>query len=229
MNWPGDFRSNHILAALDESERNAALEHAAPVIFPIGHTIQYPGQPYQTVFFPTFGIVSAVGTLTGGHNVEIATVGVEGVVGVGPVLGLRQVRLWFVAQIGATGYGVPVETFRRIFRGSEALRELTLTHIGRLLGDIALSASCNRFHTHRERLARWLVVTVQKTGALSLPLTHDFIAQMVGGPRHAVTAALADLRARGAINYQRGLIVVVDEQKLLDAACECVGSAHAPA
>lgn len=183
----GEPARNQILAALPEADLNALLEHAAAVAFPAGHTLQFPGEPYSTVFFPTFGIVSAVGTLTGGHNIEIAAVGVDGVVGVGTVLGLPHVHLWFVVQIGATGYRVPVETFRRMFRQSEPFRELILAHVGRLFNEVARSASCNRFHTHRERLARWLVVTMRKAGVLSLTLTHDFIAQMVGGPRHAVS------------------------------------------
>lgn len=229
MTSQGGFRNNHILAALSEADRIALLEHATPASFPAGHTIQHPGEPYATAFFPTFGVVSAVGTLTGGHHIEIGAVGVDGVVGVGTVLGLERVHLLLVAQIDTTGYRVPLDTFRRMFRQSEPLRDLTLAHIGRLFTEIVRSASCNRFHTHRQRLARWLVVTRRKAGVLSLPLTHDFIAQMVGGPRHAVSAALAELRTRGAVNYQRGLVVIVDEHKLLEAACECVGSAHAPA
>lgn len=223
----GELGRNQILAALPEADVNALLEHAAPPVTPpTGHTLQFPGEPYSTVFFPTSGVVSGASMLPGGQNIEVAAGGVDGVVAVRIVLGLPNVNLWFVVQIGASGYRVPVETFRRMFFESERLRQLTLAHTGRLLVEIARSAACNWFHSHRERLARWLAVTSRKAGTASLDLTHDFIAQIVGGPRHAVTAGLRCLRARGAVNYERGHVVVVDEHKLLEAACECVGSAH---
>ena len=221
-----EYRRNAILASVPDTDLSQLLEHATFVTLPAGHTLQSPGEPYATVFFPTSGVVSGVSSLASGQHVEIATVGSDGVVGVGTVLSLHSVQLWFIVHMGARGYQVPTETFARLFAESEPLRALTLAHVGRLFTEIVRSAVCNRFHSHRERLARWLVITMRKAGVPSLPLTHEYIAQMVGGPRHAVTAALADLRGRGAIDYQRGLIVIVDERMLLQAACECVVTAH---
>ena len=54
-----------------------------------------------------------------------------------------------------------------------------------------------------------------------LPLTHEFISYMVGGPRSAVTEAAAELRESGAIAYRRGLITISSPEKLREQSCEC--------
>ena len=81
--------------------------------------------------------------------------------------------------------------------------------------------ACNRFHSVRERVAKWLLVTSGKTGCTRVSLTHDFLAQMIGGPRHAVTAAMNELRAANAIRYERGEVEIVDAGALAALACEC--------
>ena len=81
--------------------------------------------------------------------------------------------------------------------------------------------ACSRVHSHRQRLARWLLLTMDKAQQSSLHVTHDVLAQMVGGPRHAVTVALSELRARGAIAHLRGRVDICDRELLVRQACEC--------
>jgi CRP-like cAMP-binding protein len=76
-------------------------------------------------------------------------------------------------------------------------------------------------HSHRERLAKWLLIATDKAQQRSLPVTHDALAQMVGGPRHAVTVALNQLRTKGAIAYRRGRVDVLKRSVLVEEACEC--------
>src|SRR5437667_10814618 len=96
------------------------------------------------------------------------------------------------------GSRIPVDRFRGAFEQSERFRRVTLAYIGRLMSEFVIAATCNRVHSHRQRLARWLLVTTDKAGQRSLRVTHETLAQMVGGPRHAVTVALNALRAKGA-------------------------------
>ncbi len=213
---------NGILAALPQDDRDSVCRSASLVSLPSGQTLLRPGEPYVGVFFPVSGIISAVGLLKEGQHVEIAAIGSEGMVGLGTVFAVPKSRAWFVVQVPAHAYQVPVDVFIQLFHASAALRTLTLAHAGRLMSDIVHSAICNRFHSHRERLARWLVVTMRKSGQRSFALTHDCIAQMIGGSRHLVSVEFAGLRALGAVDYQRGQIEVIDEDKLLSAACDCI-------
>lgn len=217
-----DLRANRILQGLPPAVLDEVLHEAMPIALAAGQTLLRTGEPYLAVTFPVSGIISAVGTLKDGQQHEVTSIGPEGLVGLGIILGVPLARSWFVAPVPTTAYQVPADAFVRLFHTSTALRTHTLVHTGRLLAGIARSASCNRFHSHRERLARWLVVTMKKSGQTSLTLTHDILAQMVGGPRHTVSAELAELRAIGAIDSHRGEITILDEGKVRAAACDCL-------
>jgi CRP-like cAMP-binding protein len=175
------------------------------------------------VFLPERGVITYLNALSTGQNAAVAMVGREGVIGAAVVLRVSRTMpwVWAIVQVDASGYAVPAETFVTLFNDVPALRELTLQHFGRLFVDISRSAACNRFHSLRQRLASWLIELSRKSGQSSLPLTHDAVAQIVGGPRHAVTTALGELRALGAIEHLRGNLTVVDEARLQMYACDC--------
>jgi CRP-like cAMP-binding protein len=90
-----------------------------------------------------------------------------------------------------------------------------------VMHQLAQSAVCNRFHTSVQRLARWLLLTAERAETQRLELTHEYLAQMVGAPRSAVTAAASVLRKAGAIDYSRGVVTICSERRLRQAACEC--------
>jgi CRP-like cAMP-binding protein len=108
-----------------------------------------------------------------------------------------------------------------VFQQSETVRRITLSHVGAQMRELATAAACNRVHSHRQRLARWLLITTDKARQQSLPITHETLAQMVGGPRHAVTVALSELRAKGVIAHLRGRVDILDRSVLIKQACEC--------
>jgi CRP-like cAMP-binding protein len=93
---------------------------------------------------------------------------------------------------------------------------------------VGQSAICNRFHNAKQRLARWLLMTIERAGTHELPLTHEFISYMVGGPRSAVTEAAAALREAGAIDYRRGLLTVRNLDRLEKESCGCYAAVRNP-
>lgn len=216
--------ANEVLAQLPPEDWKALHVHAERVVLPTGATLHRPNDPISTIYFPDSGVVSIVGTLGSGQDVAIAAVGKEGFVGASALFGARS-PYWMVVHVESAGYRLAADIFRRAFHESEALRRLSIAQLGRLIRVLAQSAVCNRFHSHHQRLARWLLVTVDTSGDPLINLTHDFIAHMVGGPRHAVTAALDHLKAAGAIDMTRGRIEVLDAEQLTSEACECYSSA----
>jgi Crp-like helix-turn-helix protein len=54
-----------------------------------------------------------------------------------------------------------------------------------------------------------------------MPLTHEFLSQMLGAPRTTVTLAAGMLHEAGLIDYTRGHVTITSRQKLEDVACEC--------
>ena len=127
-----------------------------------------------------------------------------------------------VVLVDSAGFRVPAERFQHAFEHSEFLRRVTLAHAGQKMNELMVAAACYRVHSHRQRLARWLLTMSDKARLRSLKVTHEMLAQMVGGPRHAVTVALNELRTKGAIiMHLRGRMDIIDRSVLFAQACEC--------
>jgi CRP-like cAMP-binding protein len=71
------------------------------------------------------------------------------------------------------------------------------------------------------RLARWLLQTRDRIDSDVLPLTQEFLSQMLGVRRTTVTLVAGQLEQAGVIQTRRGRIVVVDRKGLEDVAGEC--------
>jgi hypothetical protein len=91
----------------------------------------------------------------------------------------------------------------------------------RVMHQLAQSAVCNRFHSSVQRLARWLLLTAERADTNRFELTHEFVAQMVGAPRSAVSESASTLRKQGIIDYRRGVLTIRNTRRLHKVACEC--------
>jgi len=212
---------NQILLQVPDGDRDALLAEADHVRFAAGDTIARAGDPISSAYFLDTGVVSLVSEMTTGHQVAVAAIGAEGLIGLRPLFGASQFAHRIVVLVDSSGYRIPADRFRGVFEQSEAFRRVMLVHIGRRMSELLIAAACNRAHSHRQRLARWLLMTTDKAGQRSLRVTHETLAQMVGGPRHAVTVALNELRVKGAITHLRGGIDILKRSVLVGQACEC--------
>jgi DNA-binding transcriptional regulator YhcF (GntR family) len=88
---------------------------------------------------------------------------------------------------------------------------------------VSQSAACNCVHDAEERLARWLLMTHDRSDGEELLLTQDALAQMLGVTRPTVTLVARALQRAGMIRYTRGRVTVVDRRGLEEASCECYG------
>jgi CRP-like cAMP-binding protein len=86
------------------------------------------------------------------------------------------------------------------------------------------TAACNARHELEERLCRWLMQTRDLLGSDTLPLTQEFLAQMLGVQRTSLTLVAKTLQETGLIKYRRGHIQVLDAVHLREASCECYGA-----
>jgi len=213
--------ANHLLNGLDPRELGILKPHLADVTLASGSVLAEAGQPADYVYFPTDGVLSLVGTTEGGGTVEVAIVGREGVASVSAVLGRNRLPFRIVTQVSGNAWRMPTDALSRQIRDCGELHERILRYSESVILQVGQSAICNRFHNAKQRLARWLLMTVDRAGTRQLPLTHEFISYMVGGPRSAVTEAAAALRDSGAIDYRRGLVNVRDLERLQQESCEC--------
>jgi CRP-like cAMP-binding protein len=213
--------SNVILSGLNKTEAGRLQAASEEIALERGAVIAEAGQAAPYVFFPIDGVLSLVGTTSGGATVEVAVVGNEGVASISAILGKNWLPFRVISQVPGRAVRVPTEVVTEMVAECGDLHTRLLTYTHHMIAQVAQSAVCNRFHNAKQRLARWLLMTADRALSHELPLTHEFISYMVGGPRSAVTEAAAELRLAGAIDYRRGLITIKDAAKLRAEACEC--------
>ena len=219
--------ANAILDGLNGREAEALQAVARDVPLERGAVIAELGEPAPYVYFPTRGVLSLVGSTSGGATVEVAVVGSEGVASLSAALGGDWPPYRVLTQVPGRAIRVPTEIVLSVLNDFGEMHHRMLDYAQQLIAQVAQSAVCNRFHNARQRLARWLLMTADRAGTNELPLTHEFISSMVGGPRSAVTEAAAELRQAGSIDYRRGLITVCSHDRLRAQACECYELADA--
>ena len=213
--------ANAILKGLDEQESATLRAASEEITLERGSVVAEAGQAASHVYFPLQGVLSLVGTTNTGSTVEVAIVGSEGVASVSAIFGDTWLPFRVVTQIPGRAIRVPTAVVTQLVRECGSFHEKLIEYTHQMIGQVAQSAVCNRFHNAKQRLARWLLMTADRAESVDLPLTHEFISFMVGGPRSAVTEAAAELRESGAIDYRRGLIHLRDVPKLRDQSCEC--------
>lgn len=213
--------TNDILTGLNHDDLALLQNASEEIALARGQVMAEAGQTASHVYFPLSGVLSLVGTTTGGATVEVAVVGSEGVASLSSVFGSGGLPFRVVTQVPGRALKIPTDVVRSMLIDCGELHERLLDYSHQLIAQLSQSAVCNRFHNARQRLARWLLMTADRAGSNELLLTHEFISYMVGGPRSAVTEAASELRESGAIDYRRGLIIIRDNALLSGQSCEC--------
>lgn len=217
--------ANKLLDDLSASEYSRLAVHFQQVPLQRGDVLADAGD-VRFLFFPLGGVLSLVGTTENGATVEVADIGVEGVANICALLGGSCLPFRVIAKVDGTALRVPTDIVARQLRECGDFHQRVMICANGVIAQISQAAVCNRYHNAKQRLARWLLTTANRAGDLALPLTHEFISSLVGGPRSAVTEASAELRDAGAITYSRGLLQISDVEQLRAESCECYSAVH---
>lgn len=212
---------NQILSALPKSEYQRLNSHLEEISIVSGQILQEPGQLIQYVYFPNKAMISLVSIMADGSTTEIGLVGNEGMVGLSAILGGRSTISRSIVQISGSAMKLPATILQQEFQRSGKLQQLLLLYTQALLTHVSQSAACNRQHHIEERLARWLLSVQDCILSDELPLTQEFISNMLGTRRSGVTIAAGALQKEGMIRYNRGHITILDQKALEATACEC--------
>jgi CRP-like cAMP-binding protein len=222
MEQPLSVSRNRLLAALRPSERALLEPFLKEVPLSQGQILQEQGDDIEQIYFPHPGMISLVAVMNnGGKIIETATVGREGAVGAMAGFGPRHAFRRAIVQVAGTAVKIPTAQFREAVKGSEALRSILVRYNEVLLAQVQQAAACNAFHEAEPRLARWLLQTRDRIDTDTIPLTQEFLAQMLGVRRTTVTIIAHALQERGLLRYRRGQIEITDRQGLERVSCEC--------
>ncbi len=220
MHGPTQFR-NRLLAAMRPADFVALKPHLKDVPLIQGTMLQEQGERIEYVYFPHSGMISLVAVMKQGESIETATVGREGAVGAMSGLGPRQAFTRAVVQM--PGFAAQISTLKlqSIAEQSQTLREIIVRYNELLLAQVQQSCACNALHEAEARLCRWLLQSRDRSDSDIVPITQEFLAQMLGVRRTTVTMVASGLQEAGLIRYQRGRIEIIDRKRLEERACEC--------
>jgi CRP-like cAMP-binding protein len=212
---------NRILSSLPRAEIARIQSKLEPVLLPQNRVLSTPDTKVLYGYFLEDGMASIVVTMRNGTSVEVGIVGREGLVGLPVIFGTGQIPTHTFMQIGGSGFRIKSEHLKAAFDRPGRLREICGRYFQSHLVQVSSTAACNRVHNIDARLARWLLLCQDRTTLDRLPLTHEFLAQMLGTGRTTVSLAAEILQRSKLIVYARGKVDIMDRKGLEGAACEC--------
>ena len=195
--------------------------HLQRVDLPVNREIEFPGKRIGHVFFIEEGIASMTATFHDGFQVEIALAGSEAVLGSSCMMGTRRSLNRVYMQIGGYGFSSQMALATQEFKRGERFHNLTLRYVQAQFIQSAQTAACNAHHTVEQRMARWLLLCSDRVGDRVLPLSHEYMADMLGVTRSSVTVVAGHLQELKLIHYTRGKIKLIDLPGLEALSCEC--------
>jgi CRP-like cAMP-binding protein len=217
----GKAIGNLILLALPRQECTKLFPSLEFMRLNLHHVMHEAGEVIKSAYFMNNGLGSVLTVLPDGKSVEVGLIGKEGFVGVPVVFGFKTSPLRVMIQSDATAYRVDVATLRKILPECPELEKQLQRFAMVLAMQSTQLAACNRLHDVEERLARWLLMSHDRIGGDVMPLTQEFLGQMLGTRRSSVSMAANILQKAGMITYTRGNVTLVDKTKLTKAACDC--------
>ena len=216
-----DPRTNQFLAHLQPEDFDAVMSEAKIVPLKFGKRLLRQDERVDAVYFPLTCMFSLLVTTNDQPQMELATIGKEGLVGAAEALQTQGSMGLNLIQIAGTAVRIEADVFRKAIRGRPLIQQLVYQHLYALLRQILYGAACNRLHSMEERCARWLLMTHDRAGLDSFPLTQEFLSHMLGVRRATVNVAIGMLKKSGFIRYVRGKITVIDRAGLESASCDC--------
>ena len=217
----GNPIGNRLLLNLPARERALLYPQLTFVEMRSPDVLQECEQPVKYVYFIESGVASVLNVMEDGRSVEVGISGKEGCTGLPLAVGLKTSICRIVVQTAGTAFRIAGPKLIATLGQCPRLQNQIQQYSHLIAMQSAQIASCNRLHEVEERLARWLLMSHDRIESEILPLTQEFIAQMLGTRRSSVTVAAGVLQRAGLIRYARGSIEIVDRTGLEAASCEC--------
>lgn len=215
------YPSNRLLAALPPADLRRLERFLHPVALRAGDVLNEPGHRLRYAIFPETCVISLLALMREGRGIEVGTVGCEGMNGFAPLLGVDHGAYRMIVQVPGSARRIKIADLAAAARPDSPLWQLVLRYSVAFARQLGQGVACAKFHSVDQRCCRWLLATHDRVAADRIELTHEFLALMLGTRRASVSQALKKLRDRGAIQYRRSRITILDRAALAADSCEC--------
>jgi CRP-like cAMP-binding protein len=214
------FSKNRILSRASPVDLEDLLPHLRLVELHHGRVLAESRGRVNHVYFPHGGIISCVVELGNGSAIESGMIGNDGVFGVGQALNDKVSLHKVNVQVPGWATVVNADHLRGVAQSSPDFLTLLMKYEQFFLGQVQQTTACNALHTVEQRTCKWLARMYDLVGA-ELPLTQEFLAEMMGVTRTSVTGVASKLQKEGLISYHRGKVTIRNMDLLQRRACEC--------
>ena len=215
------IHSNLLLAALSPKERALIGEASSIVRLSAGNVLIDRGDRLRYVYFPLDCVLSLLATADEHSMVEVAMIGREGVVGYIETLGGRISTSRILVVHGGAALRLTVSQTLQFLNSSAALCEILNHYLFAYISQLAQTVACTRFHQIEPRLARWLLMVVDRSTAQGFSMTQDSLAILLGVRRVGISAAAGAFKSKRLIQYSRGNLQLTNRVSLQAEACTC--------
>ena len=212
---------NRLLSSLSGKEYERLSPSLKPITVAFGEVLYEPGDIINHVYFPNDSIISLLSALSEGSTLEVGMIGNEGMAGLSVFMGVNVSSTRAIVQGSGSAMRMASRAVRREATRPGSLHRLLHRYTHSLLTQVSQTSVCNRFHSVEARLARWLMMTSDRLGTDRFRLTQEFMSNMLGVRREGVNKAAGALQVANLIHYSRGMITVLDRQRLQEHACHC--------
>lgn len=213
--------ANRLIALIPPIDRAIFLEHSEMVELKVQTVLVEAGENPEHAYFPVDSVVTTLLPVNGAGDIEMGLVGNEGMVNTSMVLGVRSAAFTTVVQCAGRSFKIHRRSLEQLLTTDSCLRMVLGRYIDVRMSQLAQQVACRNFHTVKQRLARWLLMTRDRAHANELFLTHEVLGRMLGVRRESITQAARSLQRHGVISYTRGYVMLMDPAALEEEACAC--------
>jgi CRP-like cAMP-binding protein len=214
---------NRLLAELSPSDLALVQPHLQPVPMPLLRDMERPNRRIEAIYFMEAGIASVVAVQPDETRIEVGLIGREGMSGIAVVLGGDQSPNATYIQVAGEAQRMTANELRKAMGASHTLRDSFLKFVQVFMVQTAHTAIANARFRIDQRLARWILMAHDRTRDTTLPLTHEFLALMLGVRRAGVTEALQSLKRQKLIDSGRNKIMMLNRKGIEQLAGSSYG------
>lgn len=216
--------NNRLLDALPPDEKKKLLAKSEAVDLTFSDVLCEQNQNPRHIYFPVTGIISLVVGVGDEAAFELTMIGNEGMLGATKVLGVSEAPLRGIVQAEGKAIRIAADAFEELSEDGSQLQAIIKRYLYVLMTQLNRTAGCTHFHAVNSRLARWLLMAHDRTAGDRFYLTQQFLSEMLGVQRSAVSIAASLLQNKELISYSRGEINILDRRGLEAESCSCYGA-----
>lgn len=212
---------NRLLRSLSFDEQNKVENNSTIIELRAGDILCESNKSPTYIYFPLSGLISLVVKVDDEAPYALAMIGGEGMLGATAILGITEAPVKGIVQVDGHAVRMTTGNFDKLTKNDSQLQAIVKRYLYSLIMQLNKTAGCSRFHNVSHRLARWLLMTHDRSKGNSFFLTQQFLSEILGVQRSTISIAASTLQTKLFINYARGQITILDRKGLEAIACSC--------